>query len=171
MKRTKYLEGTFKDYAGVERKYTIAAVTIDSEAVPLEPDNVFEMARILADESYQYKDDSCILCDLEKASRGHMETCRAVYFGYSICNPKDTYSQEMGKSIAERRALNPRSRIGEIGVSHNMLLSQQYIEMCMKRFGETLEKDPAQYSPTYASAEKKYRKKNMRIAAPVKTQE
>ena len=75
-----------------------------------------------------------------------------IMFGVSFCNPKDVIKEELGKKIAYNKALNSKTRIAEVTCSSSMLISTDYINMCLKRLSEVISKHPENFSVSYAKA-------------------
>jgi len=96
-------------YKEKKRKFVVTAITIrDDDTLTA---TISEMGNLLR----SIKEGKCIPCALKKAS--HFPNPIFIYFGVSICNPKDEYNQELGKTIAEGKAICPRTRLLEISLS------------------------------------------------------
>lgn len=80
MNKVQYISGTFVDFKGQERNFTMAAVSIASE------------------DSY-----------VESPEDYGMTTPKCVSIGVSVCLPQDRFDGELGKRIAYGKAMKDKS--------------------------------------------------------------
>lgn len=82
--RVEYKFGEFVDFAGITRKFVVAAVSV--------PTNILYVASY--DKAEQFVPSSI---------------AKILSIGIAICCPSDTYNEEVGKKVAYSKAMNPEN--------------------------------------------------------------
>ena len=156
--KIQYLVDKFKDFQGIERTFTLAAVPTDCYNYSMSPKELLD---------FKFYDNCCCNDTAEYVSNS-MLMRKKIMFGVAICHPNDvkTVNEDLGKKIAEGKAISKRSRIAEIQMTSGMFMTYDYIEMCLKRLAELIKKNPENYSIAYKEAKERFKKK-ARHSCPV----
>lgn len=117
--RVVYREGTFKDYAGNERKYIVAAV---SELMP-------EKSSIMYIEESK-NDVNLVIQDVVKK----------LSLGFAICSPEDKWNEELGKTIALGKAIKRPARV--LYASHTGMINTEVVEAVINQEMRFFESNP-----------------------------
>lgn len=123
--RTEYIVDTFVDYAGLERKFVLAAVSMTSED---------------AVEDFDYIEDEHKILSL----------------GISVCRPNDDFNEELGKRIAQGKAVKYRDHA--IFASDAGLINKTMVGALLKQEAEYFKTNPGRYLAGYNKDAAKYLK-------------
>lgn len=82
-------------------------------------------------------DEDNVVCDAIKG----------VKLGFSICNPEDTFNEELGKAIAIGRAR--KNRIPALIATSKGYINSTLIDAFLRQEAEYLKKDPSSYKTNY----------------------
>lgn len=141
--KTVYISGKFKDYAGIERPFTMCAVSVGTELAVVSEDGI---------ENF---------------------TPKALYLGLSVVHPEDinrkkkvkvngttqevpVYDEEIGQQIAYGKAMNPKSRLGSVYVDHPGLINTSVVNALLKQESDHFIANPANYIMGYDKARIEY---------------
>lgn len=123
--REEYIIDTFVDYAGVERRFIMAAISID-------------VSDTLCAAMTNLEDEYCV---------ESINKCLAL--GLAICDPKDEFNEEIGKRIAKGKALSTKSRISTLYSSDKGLINSSVVKAVLKQESEYLKHNPGKYIKRY----------------------
>lgn len=129
--RVEYRTGTFKDYAGNERKYVVAAVSelIDPESMVI---------------TNGQKENKIVIT----------EVCKRLSLGFAICSPEDEWNEELGKTIAFGKAVKRPAR--EMYVTHRGMINTTVVNALIDQECAFFENCPGSIIAGYNEAEAKY---------------
>lgn len=139
--KTEFKIDKFVDYAGVEREFILAAVS-----VPLPSDKTF--VYIPDPDSYT---NTFYLTDIAASLEKYL------FIGMSIRNPEDKYDEEIGKRIAVGKALKGKGK--QIYASHAGLINTKMVQALLEQEAEYFKRDPQSYIAGYRNAEKRWKEK------------
>lgn len=128
MKKVEYIVDSFKDYTGAERKFVMAAVSLHNE----------------------YSVD--ITEDLEPIDSDH----KILSIGVSVCRPTDTFNEELGKKIAEGKAIKYRDHA--IYAVDAGLINDKVVRALLSQESEYFKSNPGRYLAGYNKDAEKYQK-------------
>ena len=98
MKKRKvvYRQGSFVDFAGRTRQYIVAAV---SELLP-------NATEVYTSEGKYVTPTKFVVTEVSEDEYVaiHNDVVKRVSLGFSVCNPEDTFNEELGKTIALGKA-------------------------------------------------------------------
>lgn len=126
--KSQFITGTFVDYAGNKRNYTMCAVSIPCDA------------EITIGNTYA--------CYGEKL----------LSIGVSVCSVADSLNEEIGKRIAYGKATTPRSMEHVMVVTHKGMINTMMVDALLKQEGLHFEKDPGSYIAGYDHDKMRYEK-------------
>lgn len=127
MRKTEYIMGTFTDYTGRQRNYVMAAVSIQGEAA------------ITIYENY---------CGVDTDEK-------VLSIGISVCRPNDEFNVELGKRIAEGKAIKYRNHA--LYVTDAGLINLTMVRALLEQESEYFETNPGRYLAGYDKDAAKYR--------------
>lgn len=130
--RVNYRDGEFVDYLGQTHKFVVAAVsTSDLDVIMYNT----------------YTDDDKIIP-------------RGLFIGVSVCNPKDEYDEEMGKTIAYNKAVTLKNlNHPAIYTTRPGFINTDVVEALLDNIVRYIKKDPGSVISGYDDAKRKYLKK------------
>lgn len=137
--KSNFISDTFVDYEGVERHFTIAAVSV--------PQNLAATTFV----HYIDEDGDDILDD---DTVDNVEFEKVLYIGVAVQRSEDTFNEELGKRIAYGKALKNKNRF--IYVSHKGLVNTPMVEALLQQEAEYFKKDPGFYIAGYDKHKKEY---------------
>jgi len=138
--KTEFKIDKFVDYAGVEREFILAAVS-----VPLPRQAFVYIPNPNSYDNMFYLED--LATPLEKY----------LFIGMSIRNPEDKYDEEIGKRIAVGKALKGKGK--QIYASHAGLINTKMVQALLEQEAEYFKRDPQSYIAGYRNAEKRWKEK------------
>lgn len=138
--KTEFKIDKFVDYAGVEREFILAAVS-----VPLPTETCIFMPEPDSYNGVFYSNN--VYVDLEKY----------LFIGMSIRNPEDKYDEEIGKRIAVGKALKGKGK--QLYASHAGLINTKMVQALLEQEAEYFKRDPQSYIAGYRNAEKRWKEK------------
>lgn len=139
--KTEFKIDKFKDYAGIEREFILAAVS-----VPISKDETMYIPDIESKDCRGvFWDDYGVNCE------------KLLLIGMSIRNAEDTYNEEIGKRIAVGKAMKFKGKT--IAVSHAGLVNTKVVQALLDQEAEYFKRDPQSYIAGYREAEKKWKLK------------
>lgn len=138
-----YKVGEFVDYLGVTHKFVVCAVSTGN----LKDSEGNEVFNVLRMETYDdYMDE--------------LDIPRALFLGVSICNPKDEFDLEKGKTIAYNKATTIKDiNHPAIYTTRPGFINTEVVEALLNNSVEYIKRDPGSVIPGYDEARKKYLKK------------
>ena len=138
-----YKSGEFVDYLGETHKFVVCAVSTKN----LEDSEGNEVFNVLRMETYDdYIDE--------------VDFPRALFLGVSICNPKDEFDLEKGKTIAYNKATTVKNiNHPAIYTTRPGFINTEVVEALLNNSVEYIKRDPGSVIPGYDEARKKYLKK------------
>ena len=142
--KTEFKIDKFVDYAGIEREFILAAVSVPlpSKAYVYVPDP----------ESYTKYNDNFVYAD-DYA----VPTEKYLLIGMSVRNAEDKYDEEIGKRIAVGKALKGKGK--QIYASHAGLINTKMVQALLEQEAEYFKRDPQSYIAGYRNAEKRWKEK------------
>jgi len=85
---------------------------------------------------------------------------KTLFFGVSICNPKDIelgqYNEELGKKIAYNRALSPKVIRSFVAVSDPSFITKEMMEALLQKQVDNVKAHPEDYIKDYLKAKEKW---------------
>lgn len=144
--KTEFKIDKFVDYAGIEREFILAAVSV--------PLSSKAYVYVLDPKSYvKYNDDNSIYVDDYYA----VPTEKYLLIGISVRNAEDKYDEEIGKRIAVGKALKGKGK--QIYASHAGLINTKMVQALLEQEAEYFKRDPQSYIAGYRNAEKRWKEK------------
>ena len=142
--KTEFKIDKFVDYAGVEREFILAAVSVP---LPLKADVYVPdpESYIKYGDSFAYFDDFAV------------PTEKYLLIGISVRNVEDKYDEEIGKRIAVGKALKGKGK--QIYASHAGLINTKMVQALLEQEAEYFKRDPQSYIAGYRNAEKRWKEK------------
>lgn len=126
MKRVEYIVDTFTDYAGIERHFVMAAVSIHNEA------------GIVIHEDHEYIDNDD----------------KVLSIGVSVCRPNDTFNEELGRRIAEGKATKYRDHA--LYTTDAGLINDKVVKALLEQEAEYFKANPGRYLAGYDNDARKF---------------
>lgn len=140
--KSNFLSDTFVDYEGVERHFTVAAVSVPIDEVG----SLFNTMDVVA---------ACAEGkDLNGTTTDDVTFEKVLFIGVAIQRKEDTFNEELGKRIAYGKALKNKNRY--LYVSHRGLVNTPMVEALIRQEADYFKKDPGFYIAGYDKAEKEY---------------
>lgn len=142
--KTEFKIDKFVDYAGVEREFILAAVS-----VPLP----FSIDLVIPDY------ENCLKCNGYFTYNNDIMIPAEKYLliGISVRNAEDKYDEEIGKRIAVGKALKFKGK--QLIVSHAGLVNTKMVQALLEQEAEYFKRDPQSYIAGYRNAEKRWKEK------------
>lgn len=126
MKKVEYIVDFFKDFTGKERPFVMAAVSLRGKSVV-----------------YIEEDGEPIDNDMKVLS-----------IGVSVCRPSDTFSETLGKTIAEGKAMKYRNHA--LYTTDAGLINETMVKALLKQEAEYFKMNPGRYLAGYDRDAEKY---------------
>lgn len=133
-----YSNGEFTDYSGKVHQYTVAAVSRPVEIV----NGVSNLAVV--------NEDNKFVSDVTKV----------LSIGISICNPDDTYDEELGKKIAYEKAISEKNDL-KLYAAQSGLVNTRMVEALIEQEKAYFEAYPEKHIKGYQKAMYHYYKVQM----------
>lgn len=127
MKKVEYIVDSFVDYTGTTRKFVMAAVSMHETANV----DIFE-------NDYVIDNDNKVLS-----------------IGVSVCRPADTFNEELGKHIAEGKAIKYRDHA--IYAVDAGLINDKMVKALLEQEADYFKVNPGRYLAGYDKDAKKYK--------------
>lgn len=126
MKRVEYIVDTFTDYAGTKRNFVMAAVSLSDETG----------VGIYENGNYVDSQD------------------KVLSIGVSVCRPNDTFNEELGKRIAEGKAVKYRNHA--MYVTDAGLINDKVVKALLEQEAEYFKTNPGRYLAGYDNDARKF---------------
>lgn len=126
MKKVEYIMGSFKDFTGMERKFVMAAVSLYGKP-----------------EVYIEEDNEPIFNDMKVLS-----------IGVSVCRPNDKFNENLGRIIAEGKAIKYRNHA--LYTTDAGLINETMITALLQQEAEYFKTNPGRYLAGYDKDAEKY---------------
>lgn len=135
----KYLTSEFTDYVGMEHKFVVCAVVVKHD---------WEL--VLAS---KISDELCVPAT-ERNNDGHVT--HSVYLGVSICNPADSFNEDIGRKIAYNKALSCKLPQRWVASDTRILTNPDVVNALMLAEAQQVQDYPQDYIVGYDAARDKY---------------
>lgn len=144
----KYLEhivDSFTDYEGKVRHFVIAAV---SETLPKTAVEAYKDEWTGEDKKITYS----IAEEVEGEPTAYLtdEVVKVLKLGITICNPNDTFNEELGKKVAAQRA-QPKLYATDSGVINSTM-----VKALLQQEASYVKNNPEKYIAAYAENREKF---------------
>lgn len=130
--KTEFKLGSFTDFTGAERKYVMAAVSLD------------DVEEFSVDE-YDSDTDEIDTRDIPKI----------LSVAVSVCRPADEFNEKIGKRIAEGKAVKRRDHT--MYVTDPGMVNDTVVKAVLEQESKFFEEHPGRYITGYHSDEQKYK--------------
>lgn len=127
MKRVEYIVDSFKDYTGTERQFVMAAVSIHAEL------------DVTIEENYD-----CVDTD-----------DKVLSIGIAVCRPGDDFCEDLGKKIAEGKAIKYRKHA--LYATDAGLINETMVKALLQQEADYFKVNPGRYLAGYDKDAEKYR--------------
>lgn len=150
--KANFITDTFTDFNGVERHFTVAAVSV--------PRNM--LATIYTGNAFKQPNAEKVDGIFEEDTE-YLTFEKVLFIGVAVQRAEDSFDEELGKKIAYGKALKYQDRY--LFVSHKGLVNTTMVEALIKQEAEYFKKDPGFYIKGYDEAYHKSLKKDI-LPAP-----
>ena len=148
MKKRKvvYRQGSFVDFAGRTRQYIVAAV---SELLP-------NATEVYTSEGKYVTPTKFVVTEVSEDEYVaiHNDVVKRVSLGFSVCNPEDTFNEELGKTIALGKA--EKRPTGVLYATKAGMINTDLVESLITQEMQHFENNPGAVLAGYDKAKAAY---------------
>lgn len=145
----------FVDYLGKTHKFVLAAISqeLPNKVEDLDIDAQKECGSDSGD-SVTFE-VNCYVEDYGTIDSGFTILTKTLKIGYSICNPSDTFNEEIGIKKAIARA---RQSVPVIYATSNGVINTPMVKALLQQEADYLKDNPENYIPGYAETKARFEK-------------